>query len=392
MRKIALPVLFSGTMYFGYYLGLGAYTPFINLYYERLGLTALQIGTLSALAVLVFSATALIWSTLADTFHLHKQILTISLLLTPLAVLLIPRAPGFTNLVPIIFLYALCGSAIVPLMDSLSLDVAKNHGSNYGRLRVWGSIGWSVSTFLIGSIIERTDIRLFFYIFAGVLGLLFLLSFFQPNRTSLRKSSSSGSFRQFLRLDLAIFLISMYMLSISSGAVLTFFSIYLDRIGAGEALIGASWAVSALSEIPVMIFSVVIMRYIGANGLLRIAFLAYAVRWFAFAFITDPHLALAMQLLHGLSFGSFLIGSVTYMNERAPTGMTTTAQALLSTVTFGLGTITGSLSGGYLLDRVGMSNLFLIMGGVAVAGLLLFILVPLIQPPCPSQHSPSGIS
>jgi MFS transporter, PPP family, 3-phenylpropionic acid transporter len=380
LPKIALPVLFSATMYFGYYLGLGAYMPFINLYYERLGLSALQIGSLSALAVLVFSATALAWGALADSFRLHRPILTVSLLLTPLAVLLIPRAPGFSALVPVIFFYALCSSAIVPLLDSLTLDIAERHGSNYGRLRVWGSVGWSVSTFLIGAFIERSDIRLFFYIFAGVLGLLCLLSLFQPRRTNLKKSSSSGDYRRFLRPDLVVFLLSMFLLSTSSGAVLTFFSIYLDRIGAGEALIGASWAVSALSEIPVMVFSVVIMRYIGSSGLLRVAFIAYMVRWFGFAFIVDPYLALTMQLIHGLSFGAFLIGSVTYMNERSPQGMTTTAQALLSTVTFGLGAITGSLSGGFLLDRAGMSNLFLIMGGVALAGFILFNLGSLKSP------------
>lgn len=367
--------MYAGGMYFGYYLALGSLIPFISLYYERIGLTGVQIGILTALPVLVLSSTTLVWGTIADKFRLHKKILIAALLLTPLAVLTIPRTTGFLALIPVILVYAVSTSPVVPLMDSMALEIAEANRTSYGQLRVWGSIGWSLSTLLIGSLIEQSGIRIFFYTYAGVMGALFLLSFFQPARTRQQTVSFNQNFRRFLRLDIIIFLLSVYLISTTNGALYGFFSIYMDSIGANESIIGLSWSLASVSEIPVMIFSALAIRRIGSTGLLKVSFTIYVLRWFLFAFIDQPGLALLVQLLHGMTFGTFLVGSVTYMNERAPEGMGTTSQAVLNTVTFGLGSITGSLLGGYLVDNFSLSILFLVLSGIAGSAFLLFSLI-----------------
>jgi MFS transporter, PPP family, 3-phenylpropionic acid transporter len=372
MLNLKKPVLYAAGMYFGFYLALGAYMPYITLYYDHIGLSGVQIGILSALPVLVVSATSLFWGAVSDAFRLHKLILSLALLLSPLAVLMIPRTTEFAVLIPIVLVYAIFGSPVVPLLDSSALEVAKNNRSSFGILRVWGSVGWTISTLVIGAYIERSDIRVFFYIYAVFMGLLFLLSFFQPQRTYSVKTTLIQNLRPFIRRDIGVFLLSIYLVATTSGAVLTFFSIYMHRIGAGEGLIGLGWALASVSEIPVMIFSVVIIRRIGSIGLLKISFFVFALRWLCFAFISVPGWALAVQLLHGLSFAPFLVGGVTYINERSPEGMSATGQSLLTTVTFGLGSISGALLGGHLIDRVGVSNLFLILSGIAFMGFILF--------------------
>lgn len=361
-------------MYFGYYLALGSLMPFISLYYERIGLNGVQIGVLTALPVLVLSTTTLFWGSIADAFRLHKKILIVSLLCTPLAVLLIPRTTSFPGLIPVILVYALFSSPIVPLLDSMSLEIAEANRTSYGQLRVWGSIGWSLSTWFIGSLIEQAGLRIFFYAFAAVMGLLFLLSFFQPPRARTQKLAAQFSFRPFFRLDILIFLLSVYLISTTNGALYAFFSIYMDGIGAAESIIGLSWSIASISEIPVMFFSALAIRRVGPAGMLKISFLVYALRWFLLAFIDEPVWALVLQLLHGVTFGTFLTASVTYINERAPQGMGTTAQAVLNTFTFGLGSITGSLLGGYLVDALNMPSLFLVLSGIAGSAFLLFSL------------------
>lgn len=63
-------------------------------------------------------------------------------------------------------------------------------------------------------------------------------------------------------------LASVFLLATTTGAVYAFYRIYMDGIGAGEGSIGLGWALAAVSEIPVMIFSGEIMRRIGAGGFL----------------------------------------------------------------------------------------------------------------------------
>jgi PPP family 3-phenylpropionic acid transporter len=65
-----------------------------------------------------------------------------------------------------------------------------------------------------------------------------------------------------------------------------------------------------------------------------------------------------VQLLHGLSYGAFLMASVTLAHHIAGRGQAATAQALLTAMSFGFGSITGSLIGGALLDSIGTVGLF----------------------------------
>jgi MFS family permease len=88
--------------------------------------------------------------------------------------------------------------------------------------------------------------------------------------------------------------------------------------------------------------------------------------------VTDPAWVLVLQLLHGLSFGAFLIGGVSYMHERTPQGLATTSQALFTSVAFGLASVTGSLIGGASYDRIGFAALFQLLSVIAAGGLVLF--------------------
>jgi PPP family 3-phenylpropionic acid transporter len=172
---------------------------------------------------------------------------------------------------------------------------------------------------------------------------------------------------------LVLFLVTIFLVSLTLGAANSFFSLYLNGLGAEEGAIGLAWAIAALSEIPVMLYSGRIMRRIGARGLLYIALLTFAGRWLLYSFIRAPALAIAVQALHGLSFATYLVGGVTYMSEHAPAGLSTTAQSLFNLVAFGLGSIAGSLVGGYLYQTAGVTVLFRVLSAVAAGGLALFL-------------------
>jgi MFS family permease len=68
------------------------------------------------------------------------------------------------------------------------------------------------------------------------------------------------------------------------------------------------------------------------------------------------------------------VGGVTFVSERTPPGLSATAQAIYSTATFGLASVTGSLIGGYLYDNVGIQNFFRIFSLLGLAGLAIFLI------------------
>ena len=360
-------------MYISFYMAFGAFLPFINLYYERMGLSGVQIGILTAISFLVISIAAPLWGGYADAHNRHRSVFRIALLLSPVAVALLSQANSFLVYIPFVVAYAVFSSPIVPLQDSAALEVAEAHERTFGALRAWGSLGWSISTVLVGVLMQLWGIEWLFYIYIVFMLVTFLFSLFQPARKHVLQSTLRHGLRILLyQREILIFLFSIFLLAVTVGAVSSFLSIYLDGIGAVEGYIGLAFAIAAISEVPVMLYSGRIMRRIGSSGLLKVAFLTFALRWILLSFIDIPVWALLVQVLHGISYAAFIVGGVTYINERTPEGLSTTAQAIFNVVIFGLGAIVGALLGGYLFDTVGMMTLFRILTLVALLGLLVF--------------------
>jgi len=366
-------LLTARALYFCYYMALGSLLPYLNLYYERNGLSGVQIGVLSGLGVLVSSAAAVLWSAIADRLKIHRRMLIVSVIAAPITVLLLGRTTSFPLFVPIVVAYALSIAAIVPLLDGTALEAAQLHGRSYGEVRVGGSIGWIISVALVGVLIQAFDIHWLFYSYVACMALMLVFSMFQTRRAHSLRAPWSSNLRVLLSdPTVVIFLIGVFIVMVGNGAVQNFFSLYLDGIGANEGIIGVAWAVAALSEIPVMILAGRLMRRIGAAGLLKVAFFMYALRWLLLSFIQQPIWAVAAQLLHGLSFAAFLTGGVTYLSERTPEGLTTTAQSIFNAVCYGAAALAGSLAGGYLYDHSSMPIFFRIFSLTTFAGLGIF--------------------
>ncbi|MFZ0548177.1 MAG: MFS transporter [Candidatus Promineifilaceae bacterium] len=369
------PPTLSAAMYFSFFMALGAFMPFLNLYYERLGMTGIQIGTLSAVPILVASSTVLIWGSIADKKQWHRGILRISFLFGAVTILLLSTANTFQMLLVYVVVYAFFTSPTVPLLDSAALEAGETSGRTYGELRLWGSVGWSISAIFIGYVIQRLAIGWIFYCYIAIILLTLLLSFFQTKPIQTIQTSLRSGYKQLLyNRSFLLFLLSIFFASLTLNAANAFFSIYLDAIGTSEGWIGIGWAIASMSEIPVMLFSGKLINRIGASGLLIIAFTAFAIRLFIFSFTATPALALSLQLLSGLSFAFYLVGGVTYVKERTPEGLTTTGQSIYNLVGFGIGSIAGSLIGGYLYEVAGLNTLFRLLSVIALAALVAFLL------------------
>lgn len=360
-------------LYLGYYMALGSLSPYIALYFQRSGLSGVQIGILSACILAMTSLTAIPWGTVVDRFQLHHRVLRIAFLFPAVIIFVLSRTSAFALMIPLVLGYAFFITPIVPLLDSSALAIARIGPASFGEIRVGGTIGWIISVWLVGVLIQAYDARLLFYAYAAFMGLTFVYVCFRPPPRAAVQVPAWGDLRTLLTdRSVVFFLLSIFLVAMGSGAVSNFFSLYMDGIGARESMIGVAWALAAVSEIPVMMYAGHIMRRIGAAGLLKIAFFVYALRWLLLSFTRQPGLALALQLLHGLSFAAFLTAGVTYLSQRTPEGLGMTAQAIFNVVSFGLASFAGALAGGYLYDHAGMALFFQIFSMITLAGLLLF--------------------
>ena len=72
-------------------------------------------------------------------------------------------------------------------------------------------------------------------------------------------------------------------------------------------------------------------------------------RWLLMTMITSPLLIVAVNTIHGISFGMFWIAGVALMSERAPAAVTTSAQGLLALAVGGIGSSVGVMGASWIV-------------------------------------------
>jgi PPP family 3-phenylpropionic acid transporter len=348
-------------LYYAIYGSGAAWFPFLSIYFQQIGLSGLQIGTLSGVRPAAMIVGQPLWGVVADLWG-RRRTLLLAMPLTALAVLGFAWRESFWFLLGWGVLYTLVSSSIWTLADSLTLDYLEREPRlSYGRLRMWGAIGWATVSYAAGRIIAGRDLRLMF----AIGSLLMLSGWFLvlcTSRGGKGVASTLGTKWRDLGIVLRnrpflVFLVLVALVRVGSSSLFTFFSIYMDELGASRELIGLALGVQGMSELPMYLISAAVVRRLGPARALVVAFLLYATRAFLYSVISQPGLVVVVQLMHG-SFSLFLVAAVEYVNRLVPRTWRATGQSLLWAANMGVGGIVGDVLSGYLYDQVGAQSLY----------------------------------
>jgi PPP family 3-phenylpropionic acid transporter len=360
--------------YFAFYAGIACWGPYIVLYYQRLGLSGTQLGLLNAILPLGMAFLAPIWGYVADSKSAHRAILRAALLTTSLVALLLAGASSFWQVLPLIVILALFGTTASPLLDSYGVTVSARHGLSFGQLRVWGSIGYTATVWLIGYAMGGEVTYLFLLCYAGTLAITALATVGLPaqgGRSSRNRwQGATGVLR---RGDMRVLLLTIFLLSASTQPIFALFGIYIRELGGGTSLLGIASAVAAVSEFPIMFLGGKLTKRVGSRRLFVVALVFYCVRLLLYTVVPSAQWAPAVQLLHGCSFGLYLMASVAMIHELVGPELAATAQGLLASA-MAFGHMTGSLASGILLDQIGIGRVYQIAAGVVALALVVFVL------------------
>src|SRR5699024_5836932 len=165
-----------------------------------------------------------------------------------------------------------------------------------------------------------------------------------------------------------IFLFLMLFLTVTHRASDSFIGLYIAQLGGSERLVGLAWFVGVLSEAAVFALAGFWFRKYHALVFVIGAGILYSIRWFLFAAAGDPMYIIALQFLHGLTFGIFYLAALDYVTRLIPKLLQSTGHLVFYSVFFGISGIIGSLLGGALIDSFGGSTLYFAIGCCALIG------------------------
>lgn len=361
-----------------YYAALACLSPFLTLYYQQQGLSGTQIGVLAGLVPLLTLLSSPFWSGIADATRRYREVLTLAIAGLLGAVVALFLADGFPAMVGAVALYALFFGPIMPLIDNAVMNLLGARRGDYGRVRLWGGVGWGVAATLIGPLLQRAGLTWSFYGFWLFMAACLVVATRLPMAAGEARHAYRAGLGILLRkAPFLLFLFVSLIFGVGMGVMNSYLFLYLEQLGAARSLMAWTLTVATISELPFWFISGPLMTRFGVNSLLAFGLAASAARYLALAFMGAPWLALPISLLHGPSFAVFWAAGVAAADEAAPSGLGATAQSLFSIMMFGLGAALGGFIGGPAFEAIGFERLFSILGWMTLGALAVFVITRL---------------
>ncbi len=360
------------SQYFLYFAVLGIFLPYFNLYCYHLGFSGLQIGILSALRSLALVVFPLIWGALADRLNLRRPIYILCTFISALIWAGYLLSVDFWPIFIITVFYGIFFAPIISFLEAFTMDALGAEKKSYGRIRAWGSISFIAMVLVIGKVIDlyAVDVILVL-ILAGSL-MLAAVAVRIPSVPTQKRDPFTPGAGSLLEMRVFVFLFCAFLMLVSHGAYYGFFSIHLENLGYGTTFIGVAWALASTAEILVMITSNRLFSRFSLQNVIFFSFMVAAARWLILFRAESAAVILLSQILHAVTYGTFHMASILYIDQLAPEEAKTLGQAVNNAISYGLGLMLGFFVNGYVYEITGSFALFLMSSLIALAGGLLF--------------------
>ncbi|MDK2903737.1 MAG: transporter, family, 3-phenylpropionic acid transporter [Clostridiales bacterium] len=354
------------------YMVNAVYGTFMPVYLDHIGYGQTAIGTLLALGPFIAMIAQPVWGIAGDRAKAKNIILQILLLGSAISIIMYPLSQSFYYLVFIMAMYTFFQTSIGPLIDAITLEYIEKTHWKFGLIRMAGTIGFAVMSVVAGAIAKRYIGAIFVLCFAVII-LNFIISFFLPKVKGYQFNAPKVPIWElFKNRELVLLMIFNLIIQTTLGFYYAFFPIYFRNMGGDNALLGWAMFISAMSEIPFLLFADKILNKIGVYYTLLGSGIVAAVRWLILHFVTNPYVVLPLQALHGLIFIVLSIALATYINREVPKALRASGQTMNGLIGMGLSRIIGSMLGGTLSDMVGIRQVFLYSSLLAFATVAAF--------------------
>ena len=231
----------------------------------------------------------------------------------------------------------------------------------YGRVRLFGSVGFLVTVFAAGAWFEAFGMSDFpAWTVMTMLAVTVSVWCLPDLKEAVPVGEKKVAILPVLREKVVRwFLASAFFHVLAHVAIYVFFSLYLDALGYAKSTIGLLWAVSVVVEIawfftqarwlPLMSLPAWLVRCSAARAL-RMGITAAGAAWIGWLMVA--------QLLHALTFATHHTTCIALLSHYFPGRLRGRGQALYVVVAYGMPGVLGGVVGGAMSARWGLGVVY----------------------------------
>jgi len=248
--------------------------------------------------------------------------------------------------VGILFLHMLCYMPTLGLTNTIAFRNILSGEKDFPVIRVFGTIGWIVAGFILGTLFKLDETPTTLYVTGGMCMALAAFAFTLPHtpppakgkKTSMGEMLGLGALPLLKDRSYAVFIFSSLLICIPLAAYYAIAQVYINHVGYKSA--GGIMIWGQISEIIFMLLIPVFFARLGVKKMLAVGMLAWVIRYVLFSASADQGTAaivFAGILLHGICYDFFFVTGFIYTDKIASKQISGQAQSFLVVVTQGVG-------------------------------------------------------
>ena len=370
-----------GSFFFLYFAYVGLVSPYASLFFVDRGFNVIEIAVLMSMLQITRIVGPFSWGWLSDYLSNRIGIIRVCACLAALVFLCIFYLQTYIGFFIWMFALHTILSSQMPLGETATIHALYKDNSfdkRYGRLRLWGSIGFIAMVLVAGELFQRNGIDLYPYVGTVILFSLAAITFcLHEPRMERRKMVKGELFAVLLNPDVRWFLVSGFFMIFAHASLYVFYSLYLANLGYDKFQIGLFWALGVAAEVLFFYFQNKVLSRVDSELVLQGAFGIGVVRFILIAFFPTTFVLIVAQLMHAGTFAAHH-SAATKLLQRWFTGpLQARGQAIMATISYGLGGTIGGLCAGWIWDLFQPRDVF-VMSALAcgIAGMAIQKLRP----------------
>jgi MFS transporter, PPP family, 3-phenylpropionic acid transporter len=377
-----------------YFAHIGFFNPFLTLWLKELGMSLLVISLMTSVQAATRLFAPYAWGALSDRTGERVKLLRLGATVALLASLGLWVEGGVWWLALVLLVVFTNTSAMMPMSEAAMAHLVSRGGSmdlkRYGRVRLWGSVGFLLAVFAAGAWFEAFGMRHFPLWTVVTMALVCASAWWMPDYKEAPHSQEQGQSVLPILQQKAVrwFFIALFFHVLSHMGIYVFFSLYCDALGYSKTTIGLLWAWSVLVEI-VWFFTQA--RWLPLLSLTAWLVVCGAVAMLRFGLTAGFGATLVLlflaQTLHAITFATHHTVCIALLSHHFPGRLRGRGQALYTVIGYGFPGVLGGVAGGFLSTHYGLGSVYWACLGVSAVATVCALKVWRLQHPAPVQQT-----
>lgn len=350
----------------------GAFLPLFSLRLQELGFTPLQIGWACSTQALASLVAPLVAGQVADRWLPAERCLALSATVAGMTLWVLANAGVPYSVFALSLVIWLALGPVLTLGTSVCFAHLAAPEREFGRVRMWGTVGWVVPGWLLGYWFSsppwlsgwlgwvRPDkpfgeladaFRLAGLLAFGLAAYSLTLPHTPPQRRAGTWFAPLTALRLLHGRAFAIYCVGQFGVAMTIPFTSQMTPLFLEHLGIPRPWLFPTLTLSQSMEITSLAVLPVLLLRLGIRGTMLLGLSAWLLALSILTIGQPTWLVVLSQLLNGLCICCYLVAGQVFVNSRARGDVRASAQALMACVS-GLGMLAGNLLVGWVRDRV----------------------------------------